>query len=178
MGENRTQDCPERTGPKQAGQIWLGQSGQGQSGQGQRMAKATAQTKPCGTGTLWGTLWRRWLALVLGLWLGALPVSAPVTAMDSEGVAILPDSLKISRDWWGGLSVALTLSEPLPYALHLAGEPPRLLLRFVGAVAPLDPAGLPEGVRLAPSPGGAVLTVPLGRPRLVQRARDDRDRDR
>lgn len=85
-------------------------------------------------------------------------------------MTLRPGSVTVSRDWRGGLTLALRLSEPLPYALQLADDPPRLLLRLDGALAPVPAEALPEGVTLYPSQTGAVLSLPLAEPRLLQRA--------
>lgn len=117
-------------------------------------------------GDLFGGVFPVLIAMLIAGALGA----GPLWAMDNRALEIAPGSLEVSRSWWRGMSVEMILSDPVPYALRLADDPPRLLIHFAGAMEAAAAADLPEGAVMVPDRNGVVLRLPLDRPRRIERA--------
>lgn len=96
--------------------------------------------------------------------------AVPALGMDSRGAQLWGQTLDLATTWRGRLAVEVALSDPLPYAVRLADDPPRLVVAFDGAVTLAPGGALADGAELTFSSQGAVLHVPLDKPRLVQQA--------
>lgn len=90
--------------------------------------------------------------------------------MDSVGAVLVADQIRVTTDFRGRLHVTVPLSEPVPYAVGVLTAPPRLAVAFSGPVVVQDADTGPQGLEIIPVTAGSLLTLPLDRARVLDRA--------